>query len=65
MRIRKLVAYIQVGNERKGERRMFLPSGYRGAYIVVEEDSAYNLGVAYLSLEWSKKFLDAKKKIDK
>jgi hypothetical protein len=63
MKLKKITAYIQTDKKRTDEIRMFLPSGYKGGYILVEEDCAYNLGIAYLPFKWSKKFLDAKKRL--
>ena len=63
MKLKKITAYIQLDHIKKDKIRMFLPSGFRGGYIMVEEDYAFHLGACYLPFNLSKKFLNAKKKV--
>jgi len=63
MKIKKITCFLQadIKGKEKDLRRTIIRSGYKGSYLVVEEDSCYNLGIAYLSPEQVKEFLIAKK----
>ena len=63
MKLRKVVSYVQTDLKQKDLVRTIIPSGFKGSYIVIEEDSSYNLGVSYLPFNLSKKFLEAKRGI--
>lgn len=61
MKLRKITAYIDEKAEhidgQEDIRTTIIPSGFRGGYIVVEEDPGYNLGVAYWPMKRSKELL--------
>ncbi len=62
MKLKKITAYIQI-DKQEDTITTIIPSGFRGSYIIVEEDPAYNLGVAYFPFEKSKELLKALKAI--
>ncbi len=63
MKLKKITAYVDERVEQidgqENIRTTIIPSGFKGGYIVVEEDSGYNLGVDYWPFERSKELLKA------
>jgi hypothetical protein len=60
---RKITAYVQL-DRRPGILATIIPSGFRGAYVMIEEDSTYNLGVTYATSKVHKELLKALKDED-
>ena len=58
MKLKKIIGYIQVDSQ-YGVRTTIIPSGFKGGYIEVMEDSTYNLEVGY---DQSSELLEALKK---
>lgn len=69
MKIRKITAYVDAHveqiNGQENIRTTIIPSGFKGGYIVVEEDPGYNLGVAYWPVKKSKELLKALRAVRK
>lgn len=60
MKLKKITAYIY--DIKDGDTRTtIIPSGFKGRYIVIEEDSGYNLGVCYNPFERSPELFKALK----
>ena len=58
MKLKKIIGYVKVDGQR-GVRTTIIPSGFKGGYIEVMEDSTYNLEVSY---DQSSELLEALKK---
>ena len=61
MKLKKIIGYIQTDSQRS-IRTTIIPSGFKGGYIEVMEDSTYNLEVGY---DQSSELLEALKKVKK
>ena len=61
MKLKKIIGYIKVDGQR-GVRTTVIPSGFKGGYIEVMEDSTYNLEVGY---DQSSELLEALKKVER
>ncbi len=44
---KKIIAWVCEKDE--GVRSTMIPSGFKGLFLIVEEDYSYNLGVSYAS----------------
>ena len=58
MKLKKIIGYVKVDGQ-QGVRTTIIPSGFKGGYIEVMEDSTYNLEVGY---DQSSELLEALKK---
>ena len=67
MKLKKLPCFLVVNtkNREKDLRQTIIRSGYKGNYLVVEENSSYDLAVNYLAAAPLKEFLAAKKGLRK
>jgi len=61
MKLKKIIGYVKVDGQR-GVRTTIIPSGFKGGYIEVMEDSTYNLEVGY---DQSSELLEALKKVER
>ena len=61
MKLKKIIGYVKVDGQR-GVRTTIIPSGFKGGYIEVMEDSTYNLEVGY---DQSSGLLEALKKVER
>ena len=61
MKLKKIIGYVQVDGQRS-IRTTVIPSGFKGGYIEVMEDSTYNLEVGY---NQSLELLEALKKVER
>ena len=61
MKLKKIIGYIQTDSQRS-IRTTIIPSGFKGGYIVVMEDPAYNLEVSY---NQSSELLKVLKKVER
>ena len=61
MKLKKIIGYVKVDSQR-GVRTTIIPSGFKGGYIEVMEDSTYNLEVGY---DQSSELLEALKKVER
>ena len=61
MKLKKIIGYVKVDGQR-GVRTTIIPSGFKGGYVEVMEDSTYNLEVSY---DQSSELLEALKKVER
>ena len=61
MKIKRIDAYVEI-KKQSDEVRFFIPSGFQGQWIVIEETTSYELGIAYLPLRLAKVFRNARRK---
>ena len=64
MKLKKIIGYVKVDGQ-QGVRTTIIPSGFKGGYIEVMEDSTYNLEVGYDQSSELFQLLEALKKVKK
>ena len=64
MKLKKIIGYVKVDGQ-QGVRTTIIPSGFKGGYIEVMEDSTYNLEVGYDQSSELFQLLEALKKVER
>jgi uncharacterized membrane-anchored protein len=63
MKLKKITCFLQTDAKEKGLRRTIIPSGFKGSWLIMEENYAYDIGAVYLHPDQVKEFQAAKKKL--